>query len=98
MKYILSDQKGSPKWQEAGKRIIETVVKTGNAVGSVQAMVQQSRQQRTQIHSIDNSSVHEIFVMINNFAVLYMQNQEYKHAFVLLQCAIQINRNYQNVT
>ena len=101
MKYILQDNRSTTQWKEAGKRLIEAIIKTSNAAGSNQALTSQNRPQRTQIHStiytIDDHSVRDIFIMINNFAVMYMQQGEYKNAHVLLQCAIQVNRNYQQV-
>jgi hypothetical protein len=48
---------------------------------------------RTQVHSIDNASVREIFVILNNFAVDYLDLEEIRQAFVLLQCAIQISKH-----
>ena len=47
-------------------------------------------QNRAQIHSIESRSVKEIFLMLNNFAVMYLKSQDSPNADVILQCAAQI--------
>lgn len=53
--------------------------------------------QRTRIHSIEIESVRDIFVMVNNFALFFIRNNMNWQGFVLLQCAVQITKNYADI-
>lgn len=105
VKYILQEgaEHSSQRYAHAGQRMIESIFK---CVGPGQSVFGQqnpngakrnSQHQRTRIHSIDISSVKEIFVMINNFSLHFMQSDQNRHAFVLLQCAVQISKHYPEI-
>ena len=49
------------------------------------------------VTSIEIASVKEIFILMNNFAVIYIQHDDPKSAITLLNCAIQISKQYKEI-
>jgi len=84
------------KYEEVGKRLIDTINKqteslhlmaqpsTNNAVTRISNV----NQQRTQIHSIESASVKDIFIILNNMAVIFMKMKRLSFANILMNCSI----------
>lgn len=49
--------------------MIETIIKVSTSASEKSTI-------RTQVHSIDEASVQEIFIILNNFAVDYIDREE----------------------
>ena len=81
VKYLL--QTNPIAWADPAQRVVETILKNGKSL---------TGRNRVQVPSIDSSSLVDIFVMINNFAVRFMQDKHMAKAQVLLTCAISISK------
>lgn len=104
VKYMISEDKEEKKsrYVEAGFKIIDTIMKALNASTQSQSVFnnysgKKNSVQRTRIHSIEIESVRDIFVMVNNFALFFIKNNLNRQGFVLLQCAVQITKNYPDI-
>jgi len=69
------------KHEEAGNKLVDSIQKQANQILTavqdsgtrLNARTTNQNMNRTQIHSIASTEVKEIFVMLNNFAIIFMK-------------------------